>query len=250
MSVKTHLAIFVLLLFAMICEVAGTELWTKNILNVGNYSYWRVGSDGSVVIVQQKPNLQNSSFNQLDKILWIARDGSVLAPVPTLFTHVRGPVYVSHDQMAIWVKDESVGKEEEDKLELFQFNASGALEKTLITGRTDTYITFALSFPYLLNATIIKNNGDGSSDYKFTLLDLTNTNTLKVVGDAVIGIQGKNLKVRWKTIANAKYKVQSSIDLINWTDYTEIIDGNGSTMVVNIPANDSTDSIFARVILL
>ena len=228
---------------------AGTELWTKDLEDVGKYSYWRVGSDGSVAIVKQKPNLNNSSFSELEAILWFARNGTVTASVSCSFTNVKGPVYVSGDELAVWAQTQP-GNDYESRLEIFQINSSGGIDTTVVAGRGDTYTSYSLSFPYILNATVIEDNGDGSSDYRFTLIDLTNPNTLKVVGDAVIGVHGANLKVRWKTVANAKYKVQSSFDLEAWTDYTEIIDGNGATMIVNIPIDEHSASIYARVVKL
>ena len=106
-----------------------------------------------------------------------------------------------------------------------------------------TMVSF--KYPYWLQ----KEDLDGGG-VRLTLSDLTLADVLEVVGDAVIGVHGNNLKVRWKTVANTKYKVQKSSDLETWEDYTEIIDGNGATMIVNIALSDTTTSMYARVIKL
>lgn len=231
-------------LFTAPFSIAGTVLWTKNIANIGNSSYWRVGSDGAVAIVQQKPTTGN--VRDLEKIHWYARDGSEIAAPISTFTYVYGPVYVSKDELAVFSRFQPEVNNDY-RLEVFQVVASNAVENTIVNADNGPYTSFNLNFPYLLNSEVLKDNGNGSKDYRFTLIDLTNANTLEIVGDAVIGIQGNNLKVRWKTIANAKYKVQISANLITWSDYTEIIDGNGSTMIVNIPVDNKDAGIYARV---
>lgn len=247
MRTKSIFCMLAALVVTATSALAGTVLWTKEIASIGKYSYWRVGSDGSVAIVQQKST--SGIIRDLEKIHWYARDGSEIAAVTSTFSFVYGPVYVSSDELAVFSRfDPNISNN--DRLEVFQVVASGAVENTNVVADSGPYTPVSLSFPYILNAEILVENADGSKDYRFTLIDLTNVNTLKVVGDAVIGIQGSNLKVRWKTIANTKYKVQSSIDLNTWTDYTEIIDGNGSTMIVNIPIDSESGSIYARVVKL
>lgn len=105
--------------------------------------------------------------------------------------------------------------------------------------------TDPLSYPYYLER---KRFEDGTVEY--TLFDLTNQNTLSIVGDAVIGVHGNNLKVRWKSVANAKYKVQYSVDLDSWIDYTEVMDGTGATLIVNVPIEEGASSLYARVVKL
>jgi hypothetical protein len=242
-----HLCLLATGLLTAPFSIAGTVLWTKNITNIGNNSYWRVGSDGAVAIVQQKPT--TSSVRDLEKIHWYARDGSEIAVPPSSFTYVYGPVYVSKDELAVFSRFQP-GVNNDYRLEVFQVVASNAVENTIVSADNGPYTSFNLNFPYLLNSEVLEDNGNGSKDYRFSLIDLTNANTLEIVGEAVIGIHGNNLKIRWKTIANAKYKVQISTNLLTWSDYTEIIDGNGSMMIVNVPVDDPDAGVFARVVKL
>ncbi len=171
------------------------------------------------------------------KIYWIDRSGTVLRelePPSSDFPHT--PHYVSRDELMLGGRG----------MALYQFVRHDQLELTRLEGGPVAHMSSApLSYPYYLERKTLE---DGSRE--FTLLDLTNPDTLDIVGDAVIGIHGKNLKVRWKSVVNAKYKVQYSLDLDTWIDYTEVMDGTGATIIVNIPLDEEADSIYARVLKL
>ncbi len=171
------------------------------------------------------------------QIYWIDRSGTVLrelVPPSSDFPHT--PHYVSRDELMLGGRG----------MALYQFVRHDQLELTRLDCGPSVHAPSApLSYPYYLERKTLE---DGSVE--FTLFDLPNPNTLTIVGDAVIGIHGKNLRVRWKSVVNAKYKVQYSPDLDTWIDYTEVMDGTGATLIVSIPLDEESDSLYARVLKL
>lgn len=173
------------------------------------------------------------------------RDGSKVADVTPVNQSVIHPIYVSETALLIAVQD----SEGAYKLESFIINALGSVESEVLGSNGAPPSPYPLNYPYLLSVSYVEGaqfSGEGTHTLRF--YDLTSTAALKIVGDTVIGVHGSNLKVRWKTIAEAKYRVQISNDLTNWTDYTEIMDGNGSTMIVNVPLSEHSESVYARVV--
>lgn len=208
---------------------AVTTLWTKILIPERGFSF-KVGSDGTVAIV-------DGAISDVRKIYWIDRSGTVLReliPPSQEFPHT--PHYVSRDEIMLGGGG----------MALYQFVRHDQLELTRLGGGPTMHASAApLSYPYYLERKALADGG-----VEFTLFDLTNPNTLAIVGDAVIGVHGKNLKVRWKSLVNAKYKVQYSSDLEIWTDYTEVLDGTGATLIVSIPIEEDAGSLYARVVKL
>lgn len=221
-----------LILFSLSVQASAvTILWTKVLTPEIGFRDM-VGSDGTVVLVDGHP-----SPADVRKIYWIDRSGTVLrelVPPSSDFPHT--PHYVSRDEMMLGGGG----------MALYQFVKHDQLELTRLGGGPIMHSSAApLSYPYYLER---KRLEDGSVE--FTLFDLTNPNSLTIVGDAVVGVSGKNLKVRWKSVVNAKYKVQYSFDLDTWIDYTEVMDGTGATLIVNVPIDEEAASLYARVLKL
>jgi len=228
----TRFLIYPVLLVSLSAHASAvTALWTKELTPEGGFRFL-VGSDGSVAIVDWI-----TVDKEVSKIYWIDRSGTVLGElVPPYPDFPHTPHYVSRDELMLGGRG----------MALYQFVKYDQLELTRLEGGPSAHAGAApLSYPYYLER---KNLDNGSTE--FTLFDLTNPNTLSIVGDAVIGIHGKNLKVRWKSLVNAKYKVQYSLDLETWIDYTEVMDGTGATIIVNIPIDEQTDAMYARVLKL
>ena len=191
-----------------------------------------VGSDGSVGIADAYQNTQ--------KIYWYDRSGALLYTLIPNNKNVYGIIYVSKDELITQYKNADLKM----AMELFQA-VNGQVDKTeVITSVGIVSNEYKFSYPYLLESTVT------GTTYEFTLYDMTSSVAPTVVGDAVIGIQGKNLQVRWKTLSTEKYKVQSSTDLSTWTDYSDVLNGTGSTIVVSIPLSDSSNALYARVVKL
>jgi hypothetical protein len=192
-----------------------------------------VGSDGTVVIVDGAA----FSVSGIHKIYWIDRSGEMLAEiVPPSSDFPNTPYYVSRDELMLSGRG----------IALYQFVRHGQLELTRLGGGPTAYFpTSPLSYPYYLERRRLEDDA-----MEYTLYDLTSPRSLTIVGNAVIGIHGKNLKVRWKSVVNAKYKVQYSLDLETWIDYTEVMDGTGATLIVSIPIDEEASSFYARVVKL
>lgn len=251
-KIATIALCLVLSVFASSLTVnANTELWTKTFdAPVNGESYLiSVGLDGSVALVDSIRRLDRTIdeyVGESKNVLLYDRYGDLVQEFE--ITPFGGNVinYVSQHEIIIsgYTMDQS-----ERVTDLHQLNSGGQMVSTRYTGE-DAFVyggssTYTFKYPYWLKLEYLEGGG-----VQITLSDLTLADVLEVVGDAVIGVHGRNLKVRWKTVANTKYKVQSSVDLETWTDYTEIIDGNGATMVVNIPLSDTEDSMYARVVKL
>jgi hypothetical protein len=230
MSLTRFLFCLLVFLSLSVQTSAVTILWTK-VLTPEEGFQDRVGSDGTVAIVD------GSSSKNVKKIYWIDRSGAMLREmVPPSPEFPFTPHFVSRDELMLGGGG----------MALYQFVKHDQLELTRLAGGPTVHFgTAPLSYPYYLER---KRLEDGSVE--FTLFDLTNPNSLTIVGDAVIGFHGKNLKVRWKSVVNAKYKVQYSPDLETWIDYTEVMDGTGATLIVNIPIDEEATSLYARVVKL
>lgn len=200
-------------------------LWTTtySLKNASSLVY-AVGKDGAVALADGH------------EIAWYNREGALLTNTACSST-VRGFGYLTKDEILAIVGT---------NVEIFQWNSDGSL-RTVTMPSPFIMFTDAIKFdyPYILSV-----SGIDTGHVKVELRDLSNYSQPTLVGDVVIGIFGQNLKVRWKTIINAKYRVQISTDLQAWENYTDIIDGTGSTKVINIPLDESSGSLYARVIRL
>jgi hypothetical protein len=232
-AIKVAVSLFLLLQISSVLH-ANVVLWTKTIpaattgIN-GNYLV-RVGQDGSVVVVDGYSNTTSAK--------WYNRKGVLIKAFNINPFSGNAVKYVS--QHEILISGSGV-------TDIYQLNASNQLINTrLSTSVSGPHVSEVFfTYPYLLEWKDLEGGG-----HELTLRDLTLPEVYTVLGGAVIGIHGSNLQVRWKTVANTKYKVQKSTDINTWTDYTEIIDGNGATMVVNIPVDGNSGSVYARVIKL
>lgn len=232
---------------------ANTELWTKTFEPPENGESYiiSVGLDGSVALVDSYRRLDRSVspsvyVGESKSVQLYDRFGNLVKEFE--IEPFGGAVinYVSQHEVIISGRTLDQVKKITD---LHQLNSNGEIVSRRFTDY-DAFVSGGTNvktfeYPYWLKREILE---DG--ELRLTLNDLTLADVLEVVGDAVIGVHGNNLKVRWRTIANTKYKVQKSSDLETWEDYTEIIDGNGATMIVNIPLSDTTSSMFARVVKL
>lgn len=225
---------------------AETVLWTRTIENMQRAGDFMVGSDGSVALVDLENKFLASDPDSVRSIYWYSRSGTEIATLTCDFTKFWSVVYVSERELIL-----NGAYDGERKLMLFQFNGMESLETRVLdaTGFTDNTVV-RLSYPYYVKRALVEDNGDGTMDQSYTLIDLTSENSLRVVGDASIGVHGPNLQVRWKTLVNAKYQVQKSTDLQTWVDDGAILDGNGSTIVVSIPLPADADTLYARVLKL
>lgn len=257
------LLVIAFFLFHVSTVRAETLLWTKEItttLEWGKFAtvYGKVGADGSCAFLFATED----AFSDVQNVNWLDRFGSPITDVDLIadsLDRFMGFEYVSNQELILGFNDiiwQAGPTNNGEFLELIQESSDGQFEQKTITLalRHGILESVFLNYPYLLVYSEVGEYLEAENQYRqihtFEFYDLTNENAVKVVGDAVIGIHGSNLKVRWKTVANAKYKVQSSTDLEIWSDYTEILDGNGSTMVVNIPLDEDSDKIFARVVKL
>ncbi|ADE53596.1 hypothetical protein [Coraliomargarita akajimensis] len=219
---------------------ANVELWSITLppASYGDEGHYlvRVGQDGSVIVVDGYMNATSAK--------WYNRSGDLIKEFDIEPFYGYGVTYVSQHEVVLSGRSLTTANNITD---LYQLNAGNQLINTrkLISIATSHSSHVKFHYPYFVEWIELEGGG-----YKLTLMDLTLPEVFSVIGDAVIGVHGSNLKVRWKTVANTKYKVQSSTDLETWSDYTEIIDGNGSTMIVNIPLDESVDSKYARVIKL
>jgi len=207
-------------------------LWTKTLTAENGTFNIMVGGDGSVAL--------SDAYRNAKKIYWYDRSGALIQMLTPENSDVRGFVYVSKDEVITTYRRADL----QFAMELFQL-VNGQIQKSDVISTLGLISNeFKFSYPYLLESKVT------GSTYELTLYDLTSSVAPTVVGDAVIGIHGKNLQVRWKSLSTAKYKVQTSTDLVTWTDYTDILDGTGSTLVISIPLPDTSPALYARVIKL
>jgi len=185
---------------------------------------YAVGKDGAVALADGH------------EVTWYNREGALLTNT-VCSAAVRGFGYLTKDEILAIVGS---------NVEIFQWNDDGSL-KTATMANPFTLIDSGIKFdyPYILSVSTIN-----PELVKVELRDLSNYSAPSIVGDVVIGVYGQNLKVRWKTIMNAKYRVQISTDLQTWDNYTDIIDGTGSSKVINIPLDEGSPTLYARVIRL
>lgn len=234
---KLPYLLFALFPLAALCSRANSVLWEKTLLIENAASpVVRVGHDGSVAIVDGARNAR--------KIHWFDRQGNTIAtPVP-LQSDLRILLYVSKDEVvsSYWYQNE-LGTTS-SAMELFQLNTNGQVEQKIVSASASGVSSHYLEYPYLLESTSVGNV------FSYKLLDLTSSTAPTIVGDAVVGVSGKNLKVRWKSLSTAKYKVQTSVDLVTWGDHTDILDGTGATIIVNVPMDDISTTLYARVVKL
>lgn len=243
-TIAIKLAALILLLSQFCPSLhANVVLWSKEFPAAasgrdGKYNV-RVGQDGSVIVVDGPANTTSAK--------WYSRSGDLIKEFNIVPFYGYGVRYVSQHEVILIGKPLNEESKTNKIIDIYQLNSS----KQLINTRLSTSVVASLSgmelftYPYLAEWDELEGGG-----YKLTLRDLTLPEVYTVLGDAAIGVHGKNLRVRWKTVANTKYKVQRSTDTETWTDYTEIIDGNGATMVVSIPVDVNSGKVFARVIKL
>lgn len=219
------LAIAALFIILATQSHATNLLWstTYTLKNASSLVY-AVGKDGAVALADGP------------EIAWYNREGTLLTNAACSST-VRGFGYLTKDEILAIVGT---------NVEIFQWNNDGSL-RTVTMPNPFTMFTNEIKFdyPYILSV-----SGIEAGLLKVELRDLSNFSAPTLVGDVVIGVFGQNLKVRWKTIFNAKYRVQISTDLQTWENYTDIIDGTGSTKIINIPLDENSNSLYARVIRL
>lgn len=223
----------ILLLICISQAQAVTTIWTKTFpgsehgSDPDDYGVM-VGNDGSVAVLDAYGNGQ--------KVYWYDRSGALIKEFDTV-SAVTGFIHVTQHEIVL----------QGGGTHLYQLDDSEVLEYTALNSNVSLFVSSfsGYSYPYLIDKELV-----GANQFKLTLYDLTNENFLNIVGDASFGIHGKNLKVRWKTLANASYKVQTTIDLVEWTDYTDIISGTGGTKVIMIPLNETSDQIYARIVKL
>ncbi|WP_269523006.1 hypothetical protein [Coraliomargarita parva] len=212
---------------------AATTIWSKEFPaaqhgdDPDDYAVM-VGQDGSVGIMD--------AYGNGRKVNWYDRSGTLIQEFLT-DSALSGFIYISQHELVI----------QGSETHLYQLDDTGELGHTVTNSRVSVFLTSfsGFNYPYLLEKKLGPDN-----QYQLTLYDLTNENYLNIVGDAVIGVHGKNLKVQWKTLSNASYKVQTSTDLTEWTDYTGTINGTGGTQVIMIPFSESSDQTYARVVKL
>lgn len=221
------------LLMLCIHSHAATVIWVKTFPasefgdDPDDYNVM-VGQDGSVGVMDAYSNGQ--------KIYWYNRSRALIKEF-TPDSTLKAFIHVTQHELVL----------QSDQTHLYQLNSSNVLEHSTISSRVSSLLSSFVGFkyPYLLEKVLLPDN-----QYQLTLYDLTNENYLNIVGDAAIGVHGKNLKVRWKTLSDATYKVQTSIDLITWEDYTDVINGTGGTQVIMIPFSETSDQTYARVVKL
>ncbi|MEY4489206.1 MAG: hypothetical protein RIQ79_1714 [Verrucomicrobiota bacterium] len=208
-------------------------LWTKSIpVTNGSSLIYAIGEDGTFAVADANRNALSVS--------WYARSGVLLHTVTPQNPNSYGFVHVNKDEVVLFGRKPSL----EYAMELFQA-VDGQVTRTEVLASVSSISNGeTFNYPYLLEVGLIDNV------YSFKLYDLTSSVAPTIVGDAVIGVNGKNLQVRWKTLAAAVYKVQTSTDLATWTDYSDVLNGTGSTIVISIPLSDSSTSLYARVVKL
>jgi hypothetical protein len=185
--------VFLLILSLSVQASAVTALWTK-VLTPETSFRDLVGSDGTVAIVD------GTTTTNVKRIYWIDRSGTILRElVPPSSDFPYNPHFVSRDELMLGGGG----------MALYQFVKHDQLELTRLAGGPTLHLgTAPLSYPYYLERNRLE---DGS--FAFTLFDLTNPNSLTIVGDTVIGVHGKNLKVRWKSVVNAMLFAKSRTSL-------------------------------------
>ena len=208
-------------------------LWTKTIaVENGAKIAFALGADGTVAVADAYLNAQ--------KIYWYDRSGTLLQTVVPTNSYVYGFVYVSKDEVITQYRTADLKM----AMELFQV-VDGQVGRAEVRSELGSISNeYKFSYPYLLESKV------SGSSYELKLYDLTSSVAPAVVGDAIIGVHGKNLQVRWKSLSTANYKVQTSTDLVTWTDYTDVLNGTGSTLVISVPLSDDSSAQYARVIKL
>lgn len=206
-------------------------IWSKTLNLAGSLNAITVGEDGAVAI---------SSGSS--PILWYDRSGALIATPTNSNVSARSIEYLNENTLITITSSGSSN-------DIFCLEEDSSVSRTTIPDlyKHTIYTTPSLNtfnYPYYIQTS-------GSyTNYQVQLFDLTSSFSPKIVGDAVIGVHGSNLKVRWKSLMNSKYKVQTSTDLTTWTDYTDVLDGTGSTLIINIPLDENSDSLYARVVKL
>jgi hypothetical protein len=224
---------FVAALFFLPSAYCTSLLWTKSITPASGASLaFSIGADGTVAIAD--------AYRNTTQIFWYDRSGALLQTLLPKNANVYGFVYVSKDEVITMYR----GADLEFRMELFQVIDQQLEQTTFASALNSVSSEYKFSYPYILVSKVT----DGT--YELKLYDLTSSIAPTVIGDAVIGIQGKNLQVRWKSLATAKYKTQTSTDLVTWTDYTDVLSGTGSTIVISIPLSETSGTLYARVVKL
>ena len=207
-----------------------TILWTKDFPD-GDYTT-EVGSDGSVAITAWDANLSGSLF-------WYDVSGNLLAEIDRSQTpYVESILHVSKRDVLYYGRDEEYNR--------FTYVASLNEDETVKQVKINhdfpgNRFGTILSFPFFLSRETGQTN-----TITLTLWSVTDPPEITVVGSLLTGVSGETLHIRWKSEPRAIYKIQTSEDLDDWTDYSGEIEGDGTTKFENVPVTSET--IFARVV--
>jgi hypothetical protein len=228
---KNRTAILWLLAFTPLVGLPQNLVWTKTLNLADSLDALTVGQDGSVAIAAGSA-----------PILWYDRAGVLIGTPTNSNDTARQIEYLTKDTL---ITITCTGASND----VFHLEEDSSVTRTTIPdlyhiGMFTRPSVHPFNYPYFIQYSGAYTN------FQVQLFDLTSPSAPRIVGDAVIGIHGKNLQIKWKTVLCGKYIVQTSTDLTNWTDYTGVLDGTGSSIVVNVPIDEKSDSIFARVLKL
>ncbi len=211
---------------------SATILWTKDLPD-GNYIY-EVGSDGSVAITTWESS-------ESSVLYWYDYSGELIAELDrSQSPFVESIRHVSERDLLYEGRD----------AEYNRFTVSASLDENDESDEVKIHHDFTgnrnptvMAFPFFLSRVT------GQSDVAtFTLWLIADQPDISVVGDIVTGASEDTLHIRWTTEPRAIYKIQVSGDLETWTDYTDEIQGDGTTKFEDIPITE--ESQFARVVQL
>ena len=227
---KNRKAILWLLAFMPLVGLPQNLVWTNTLNLAEPLNALTVGQDGSVAIAAGST------------ILWYDRSGALIGIPTNSDVAARQIEYLSRDTL---ITITCTGASND----VFHLEEDSSITRTTIPdlyhiGMFTRPSVHPFNYPYFIQYSGAYTN------LQVQLFDLTSPSAPKIVGDALIGIHGKNLQIKWKAVLGGKYIVQTSTDLTNWTDYTGVLDGTGSSLVVNVPIDEKYDSLYARVVKL
>ena len=209
---------------------ATTILWTKDFPE-GDYRT-EVGGDGSVAVTPWDANLSGALF-------WYDASGKLIAEIDRSQTpYVETILYVSKTEVLYYGRD--------DEYNLFTYVASLNEDETVKQvkinhGFPGNLYGSILAFPYFLSRETGQTN-----TMTLTLWSVVDPPEITIVGSMLTGVSGETLHVRWKSEPRAIYKIQTSEDLEDWSDYSGEIEGDGTTKFENITVTSET--MFARIV--
>lgn len=203
-------------------------LWSKDLPDIsGSYSYV-VGSDGAVATTPWN----SSDSNDLS---WYSPDGNIIATLDrSAASSLQSIHYLSQTDLVYEGKDAQNNR----FTVVAKVDPSGQVSENRIDHLWlgNAYPTF-ISFPYYLTL-------EEGQTLKLRLL--SDTVSVDVVGDVIIGSNSEILHIRWGTKPNSIYRIETSIDMETWVDYSGEIQGDGTTKFAEIPVD--SDTFYARVI--